>query len=135
MAFFQLPIFKSPDQDLMLMQTKWASILNPILKQVPADFLNESNVITITVSTLVGSNNYLIRSNSASAAITVTLPAISNLPVGKWFIIKDVGNGSFSTSIKANGSDTIDGATTYGTTLLQYDSVTLYNNGSSWDVI
>jgi hypothetical protein len=46
-----LPIFKSEDKDLMLLQTKWASQINPVLSQ---PILNGS--ILFGVSLVTGNN-------------------------------------------------------------------------------
>jgi hypothetical protein len=47
----QLPIFKNDDQPFQLMQTRWASILNPIL----AGPLSQSNILA-NVSLINGVN-------------------------------------------------------------------------------
>ncbi len=39
-----LPIQQSSSQDLMLMQTKWASVINPVLKNPTTDLTILSNV-------------------------------------------------------------------------------------------
>ena len=89
--------------------------------------------ITSTGSALVTDN--LLRTNSTAGNITVTLPACSTSPIGKRITVKDVGSGGNTTSVRGNGTDTVDGVVTYATALTQYDSITVMNNGASWDII
>lgn len=77
----------------------------------------------------------LVRSNSTAAARTHTLPPCSTTPIGYTVKVKDVGSGGFTTSVKGSGTDQIDGAVTWTTTLSQYDSATFRNNGVGYDVI
>jgi hypothetical protein len=89
---------------------------------------------TVTSNTQLTFLDEIIRSNSTSGNLTHTLPAISQIPFGKQITIKDVGTGGNTTTVQGSGSDQIDGSSSYQP-LNGYDSVTVYNNGSSWDVI
>lgn len=91
--------------------------------------------ITATTNTTIAAGTGVFRSNSTSGNLTHTLPAISTLPIGVQIVIKDVGTAGFATSLKGSGTDTIDGTVTYSQTLNKYRSVTVFNNGTSWDVI
>lgn len=93
------------------------------------------NVTSVSVNTTLTVTHELVRSNSTSGALTHTLPACSTTPIGKKITIKDVGTGGFTTSVKGNGTDVIDGVVTYATALAKYDSLTVVNNGSSWDAL
>lgn len=107
---------------------------NNALTDVSAWRIFDGNVRSISTSSSALVTDNLIRSNSTSGNITVTLPACSTTPVGKKIVIKDVGSGGNSTTISGNGSDTIDGNNTYSTSLTQYASAAFTNNGTSWDV-
>lgn len=108
---------------------------NQALTNVSAWRLFAGNVSTVSSNTTVAVTDDLIRSNSTSGALTHTLPACSTTPIGKRVTFKDVGTGGNATSLKGNGTDLIDGNNTFKFTLKQYGSITVENNGSSWDVI
>lgn len=93
------------------------------------------NVRTVTVDTSILTTDNLVRSNSTSGSLTHTLPACASTNVGVQITIKDVGTGGYGTTIQGSGSDYIDGSNIYSKVLVQYDSATFVNNGTSWDVI
>lgn len=90
---------------------------------------------TLIASTALLGSDEIVRSNTSSGSLTMTLPACSSTAFGKRITIKDVGTGGHTTTIVGAGSDLIDGTNTYATILSQFDSVTVYNNGTSWDVL
>jgi hypothetical protein len=55
--------------------------------------------------------------------------------VGKEITVKDVGTGGFTTSVRGNGTDQVDGAVTYATALKANDSLTVVNTGTTWNKI
>lgn len=89
---------------------------------------------TVAANTGLVATDNIVRSNSTSGALTQTLPTIAS-SFGVKITIKDVGSGGFTTSVKGNGSETIDGNNTYSTALSRYDSITVFNNGTTWDVL
>lgn len=93
-----------------------------------------AGVRTVSANTALTATDDLVRSNSTAGNLTQTLPTIAS-SVGQYLTIKDVGTGGFTTSVKGNGAELIDGANTYTTTLSQYDSLRVYNNGTTWDVV
>jgi hypothetical protein len=93
------------------------------------------NVRTVTTNTSLVSTDGLVRSDSTSGSLTHTLPACASTSTGTEITVKDVGSAGFGTSVKGSGSDNVDGSNTYATVLVQYDSRTFVNNGTSWDVI
>lgn len=90
---------------------------------------------TLTTNTTLLVTDEIVRSDSTGSAVTHTFPACATTPIGKKICVKDVGTGGFSTSIIGSGSDNIDGTNTYASVLQQNDSITVVNNGTSWDVI
>ena len=74
--------------------------------------------------------------NTASNTHTLNLPAANSVSAGQIFIIKDAGNaGSNNILVVRNGSDTIDGITSY-TINSNYGSISIVSNGSNtWHVI
>lgn len=96
---------------------------------------------TITPSTSVTSSPYttlasdkLILVNNA-ADTTINLIAAASF-TGKFLTIKDIsGNASrYNITIDGNSSETIDDSTTY-VMKVDYESVTLYSDGTEWWII
>lgn len=108
---------------------------NALTSAVNWKFSGGGSIVTTTSSGAIATTTDTVRSNSTGGALTQTLPAIASVPIGKKFIIKDVGSGGFATTVKGNGSETIDGSNTYATALLQYNSMTVQSNGTTWDVV
>lgn len=93
------------------------------------------NFRTVSTNTSLVITDSLVRSNSTSGNLTHTLPACSTTPIGKKITVKDVGTGGNATTLQGNGSDLIDGVNVYFQTIAQWQSVTVMNNGTSWDAI
>lgn len=90
---------------------------------------------TVTSNTTIAAGVGMVRSNTTSGNLTMTLPAVASVPVGKKITIKDVGTGSFATTVMGNGAELIDGNNTFVSVLAQYDALSVFNNGTSWDVV
>ena len=96
-----------------------------------ADIGSSRNRLKITANHTASSTNQII-GVSASSAIDVRLPSASDLDAGHVYIIKDEsGNaGTHNISIKASGSQTIDGESQI---ILEspFAAVNLYTDGVS----
>jgi hypothetical protein len=77
--------------------------------------------------------DYTILTDATAGAITISLPDASSLS-GKTYIIKKTDSSSNAVTIDPNGSQTIDGVTTY-TLSTQYKYVTVQAYGGSWLII
>lgn len=95
---------------------------------------NVRTVSTAQTSPTLLITDDLVRSNSTSGNLTHTLPPCSTTPIGKKISVKDVGTGGNSTQVKGSGSDLVDGNNTFAMALVAGQSVTVENNGTSWDV-
>jgi hypothetical protein len=95
----------------------------------------DGKIRTVSTDTTADVTDNLIRSNTVADQIFITLPPCSTTPFGKKITVKDVGNGTNTTVVRGSGTDQIDGANVYATGLARYDSLTVMNNGTSWDVI
>ncbi len=73
----------------------------------------------------------LINVDASSANTTVTLPAAATAGSGFQVSVGKSDSGDNLVTIDGNGSETIDGSTTYVLTM-QYDSATLHSDGSNW---
>lgn len=93
----------------------------------------DGRVRTITANETLAVTDNLVRSNSTSGNLTQTLPACSTTPIGKRITVKDVGTGGNTTSVRGNGTDTVDGNVTYATPLRANDSAIFINMGTRWD--
>ena len=91
-------------------------------------------VRTVTGNTTLAVTDNLVRSNSTAGSLTHTLPACSTTPIGKRITVKDVGTGGNTTSVRGNGSDTVDGDVTFATALRAGESITVMNMGTRWDL-
>lgn len=89
-------------------------------------------------TTIAPSDSFALLSvNTSSVAITITLPAASGVSTGRLYVIKDKsGNaGTHNITIKAAGSDTVDGAATFVMTG-GFQAVYVFSDGSSnWSVL
>lgn len=95
---------------------------------------NGSRTVTATGNITVADD--VIRVNGA-AAVIMTLPSISS-SVGKRFVVKNIGENLVQ--LKASGSELMDDVNNSDLFLVnplntQYGSMTVFNNGTTWDVI
>lgn len=97
----------------------------------PLRFLKLTAAATLTQAQIISIDYY--QCDAASAAFALTLPA-ANLVRGIPIIVKKTDSSANAVTVTANGSETIDGATTYALSS-QYKYVRLVSNGAGWDVI
>ena len=88
---------------------------------------NETKAADFTASTLT-----YYRVNTTGGAVTVTLPTAVGRS-GRVYVFKLIG-GSNALTLDPNGSETIDGSSTWSTTTL-YGKVTIISNGTNWEII
>lgn len=115
----------------------WADILE--------DYFNDLEVITKTArdnvslavsSTHTGSTadrNKILLCDASGGAFNVNLVAAATAGTGFALIVKKTDSSANAITIDANGTETIDGATTY-TLDTQYQSVLLICDGSNWHI-
>ena len=93
----------------------------------------EMGVVTITEDyTAAGFATILVNNSAADA--TVTLPAASSASERIYNIKKIHSSASYKVIIDGDGSETIDGATTYNL-YLQYEAVKIQSDGSNWHIL
>ncbi|MEO6232307.1 MAG: hypothetical protein ABIP10_19410 [Ferruginibacter sp.] len=88
---------------------------------------------TITGASTATSTDYTIVSNNVSGAITLDLPTAVGI-AGRVYVIKKISATSNDVTIDANGSQTIDGATTLVLSA-QYATATIQSDGANWIVL
>jgi hypothetical protein len=85
--------------------------------------------VTKTGAYTATNDDYVI--DCTSGTFTVTLPASSGR-TGRILIIKNSGAGTIT--VDGNGSETIDGATTYSLSV-QYATIQIISDGTNWKII
>jgi stress response protein SCP2 len=95
-------------------------------------------VHTVTAATYdmtTGTNEdiHTLLVNNTAAITTVTLPAVAT-SADRVYHIKKISGPTYKVTIDANASETIDGAATFDLDI-QYESVTLVCDGSSWYIV
>ena len=71
--------------------------------------------------------------NASGGAVTITLPTAA-VGEDRRYTIKKIDSSAFTVTIDGNGAETIDGATTAVITM-QYESVTVQSDGTSWYIL
>lgn len=120
------------DQDL------WGGYLNDDMDIIDSQLLIASNYVTeaVTGATVLDAsdNKKLILADATGGAFSVTLPPVASTPNGYSVIIKRVNSGANAVTVDGDGSETIDGTATKVLNA-QYESISIVNNQSSWQVI
>jgi hypothetical protein len=93
--------------------------------------ITDSSASDTTISTTSGIEEIHLISNG-STAVTITLPASATAGAGYKYNVKRLGTANVT--IDGNGSETIDGSTTFVLSS-QYSAITLASDGSNWFVI
>jgi len=88
-------------------------------------------ITTLSSSTTLDGTHYTVLCGPANETFTVTLPAAAS-STGRIYNVKNIGTGTIT--IDGNGSETIDGATTYPIST-QYQNVTIQCNGTAWFIL
>lgn len=88
----------------------------------------------ISSATTLTAAHHIVQCDPSSAAFTITLTAANTLGAGKVFVIKNATTSTNAITVDGNGSETIDGDTTYAMTI-PYGSITIYTDGSNWFII
>lgn len=109
--------------------------LNNALTSTTNWALFRARVRTLTTTGNIGQTDGVIRM-SGTVGYTATLPAVASTPIGKCFTIKNVSSNGSVMTLAGNGAETIDGSNTL--TLQStpvFESITVQNNGTSWDIV
>jgi len=91
------------------------------------------NVSSKSSSDTVLATDAILLADATSGAVTLTLPAASAVS-GRVYNFKKIDSSSNNVTIARDGSDTIDGATSFVLDS-QYEAITLVSNGSNWFII
>ncbi len=105
--------------------------LNTWIKKVSTYTKKISDVTNTTSDYTVGSEVHWVRVDASSGAVTVTLPPVGT--VGRSIGVIKIDSSSNAVTVDGNGSETIS-STSSITLSTQYESISLIDNGTSWDV-
>jgi hypothetical protein len=87
----------------------------------------------VAASGAIVAQDEVIRATGGAAGITLTLPTAASMNRRR-ITAKKIDAGVGTVTIDGSGAETIDGSLTF-VLAAQYDSVDLYSNGVSWDVV
>ena len=94
-------------------------------------FETTQTTVTTTAANLGDNFCTLIDDDTAGGAVTVTLPPAANF--NRHLHVKKLGTTG-NVTIDGNGSETVDGSAGY-TLTVQYQSVTVFSNGTGWFIL
>jgi hypothetical protein len=93
-----------------------------------------TNIVTRTAGATVAATDYSTVCNNTTGAVTMTLPTAAGI-AGRIYILKKISAaGNNMTVAGYNGTETIDGATTY-TITNQYSYLMIQSDGTSWYIL
>jgi len=90
-------------------------------------------VKSVTANYTATASDRVILCDATSNSITVSLPSASGI-TGRVYTIKRIDGSTNTVTIDPNGSETIDGASTYSLGS-QWDFVTIVSDGSNWVIV
>ncbi len=91
------------------------------------------NIASKTAAYTATTADTVLLCDASSGAFTLTLPAASG-NAGLYYLIKKIDSSANAITIDANGSETIDGATTY-VSEMEDQAVLIVCDGSNWETL
>ena len=95
---------------------------------------DRTNIISKTGAYTATLTDDVIKGDTNGGAFSITLPAVATA-TGKIYTFIRTGAGVNALTIDGNGAETIDGAATNATMDAQYDSLTIWCDGTEWFII
>lgn len=89
--------------------------------------------VSKTADYTVSATDEFIAVDATAGAITLTLPAVAGVTVGKTYVIKKTDAGYNAVTIDGSGAETIDGATTYAIAL-KNEGLQITSDGAAWQI-
>lgn len=91
-------------------------------------------VRSVTATTTLTDNDYVLLADPSGGAITVNLPAVASVQPGRQYTVRTTGTTN-AVTLDGSGSETIDGATTKALASGAIHAVTVVSNGTAWFTI
>lgn len=94
-----------------------------------------TTIRTVTASLTMLDTDRTILADATGGGVTVTLPAVADVPVGAELVVKRLNSGANAVAVQgATGAQTIDGATSV-TLAAQYAVLRVQSDGLVWHVL
>ena len=106
---------------------QFASAINEVIDSLPS---RVSRLVSGAATADIDAGVYLC--DASGGAFTLTLPSVAAYKF-RSLTIKKVDNTGNAVTVDGSGAETIDGASTYALPS-QYNSVTVYSDGSEWHI-
>jgi len=91
--------------------------------------------LSITANRSITSDDHFVGVNTSGGAVTLTLPATSDVSEGKIYIIKDEGGNAATNNIIINTADSAKIDSLSSVSLVSnYGAISIYCNGSHWHI-
>jgi hypothetical protein len=87
----------------------------------------------LAASATLDADDVVVAGTGGAGGITLTLPAVASSQYKTYQVVK-VDAGAGAVTLDGDGSETINGATTYALSA-QYDAVTIWCDGTEWFVL
>jgi hypothetical protein len=93
----------------------------------------EWDTATVTGATTLGAHHVLlVDTDTAGAAVTVTLPAVSGL-TGRVYYVKNTGTSGYDVTLDGDGAETVDGDATQ--TITDGECLLVVCDGTEWWIV
>ena len=97
------------------------------------EYLYKPSVVSVTSAYTATDLDSLVLGDATGGAFAVNLPAVATV-TGRQIKIKKTDASGSAVTVTANGSEEIDGSTTYALSA-QYKYVCIISDGTSWHVV
>lgn len=91
-------------------------------------------VRSVTATTTLTQNDYVLLADPAGGAITVNLPAVASVQPGRQYTVRTTGTTN-AVTLDGSGAETIDGAATKALASGAIHGATVISNGTAWFTI
>lgn len=88
-------------------------------------------VRSVTATTTLTNNDYILLADPSGGAITVNLPAVASVQPGRAFKVRSTGTTN-AVTLDGNASETIDGSATKALASGAIHGVEIVSDGTAW---
>lgn len=98
-------------------------------------FDNTSETVrSVTATTTLTQNDFVLLADPAGGAITVNLPAVAAVQPGRTYVVRTTGTTN-AVTLDGSGSETIDGSTTKALASGAIHGCRIISDGTAWFTI
>jgi hypothetical protein len=107
----------------------------PIVVDTTVDVDKAKRRLSITANYSITSADHFVGVDTSNGAVTLTLPATSDVAEGKIYIIKDEGGNAATNNIIINTADSAEIDSLNAVSLVSnYGAISIYFNASDWHI-